>query len=345
MTRWESVILEKIALNPEQFENWCIKALAGELTPRQRRQLDKWLDSSEDFRAQYDAVGALWNDTAPSAVVPALTAEQGWLQMETRLGLDSSTKLVKAERKSVTRWQRRWRPVLVTGLAVASLTLVWFIQKSMNPPMPWQSAVTKEGQRSQLTLSDGSMVTLNSSSRLRFPNRFKGEVREVYLQGEAFFEVKSESRPFVVLTDQAKTTVLGTKFIVCSREETTRVLVASGRVRVESDSPEENVILNPGEMSEVSAHADPSPPQSVDVDEALGWISGRIHFERTPLAEVLTELERHFGVEVRWAAGDVAGLTLTATFSDAPVETVLSSICLTFGLNFHTAGDTLVITR
>ena len=98
-------------------------------------------------------------------------------------------------------------------------------------------------------------------------------------------------------------------------------------------------------MSEVLANAEPTSPETVDVEDALGWISGRIHFEKARLSEVFTELERYYDVVIRCEVGGLTEQTLTATYSEAPVEAVISSICLTFNLNYYSVSDTLVLTR
>jgi len=332
------------------FENLCMKAMTGNISSRQQHQLERSLAASEDFQQKYDEMHAIWAGTAPAQTISIPRVDDAWIDLQAQLGLRAVRPASKTNPlhslRSLFHHHWSWKPAMAAGLAFASVLAVLLIKQPDAPDNLWQTAETQNRQRTQLTLVDGSQVTLNSGSKLRFPRTFSSDVREVYLDGEGFFDVKSEGRPFIVLTDHAKTTVLGTRFNVRSRDDATRVMVESGRVRFEATDQSEDVILSAGQMSEIKiSHSIPSPPEAIDIDVATGWMNGRVHFERTSIFEVILELERHYDVDIRYAGVDPNALTITGAFNDNSIETALTSICLTIDANFHLDGDTYIITK
>ncbi|MCK5147670.1 FecR domain-containing protein [bacterium] len=331
----------------EQIENWCVRALGGELTLRQRRRFDHFLCTSEDFRHIYDEMQTIWHDTEPLPFIPETKAEDSWCILEHRLGFsDKDVHSDTSFSKIFSKWINvHFRPVLGIAVVAATTLITWFSLTEKPTETEFLTVVTQNRQRTQINLADGSLVTLNSGSVLRYPKNFTAQTREVHLNGEGFFEIKSEERPFIVITEHAKTTVLGTRFIVQSRQNKTRVMVEEGRVRVESAHENDDVILSDGQMSEVLLNARPSLPELIDMDVVTGWLEGRVHFERTPVADVIMQLERYFDVKIEWQGQKIETSTITGAFHDAPIEVVLSSICLTLDANFHKEGDTYIITQ
>ena len=141
---------EYTPLNPEQFESLCIKAMAGELSSRQRHLLDKAIAESDLRKAQYQEFESLWDDAAPTEVKPSLDAEAGWLQLEARLGLGDTLVASRPNRGAWTR--KRWfaRPVFTAGIALVALVSVWLVKWQIQPEMPWKSLVTQNGQRKSI---------------------------------------------------------------------------------------------------------------------------------------------------------------------------------------------------
>ena len=121
-------------------------------------------------------------------------------------------------------------------------------------PAVWHEAVTSAGEKSVLVLSDGSQVTLNADTKLKYPDRFNGTNREVYLEGEGYFVVQHISvHPFVVHAGNLSTTVLGTTFNVSAYPESKTIAVSllEGKVRVTSNEKgtvDKTVVLEPKEQ-------------------------------------------------------------------------------------------------
>lgn len=160
--------------------------------------------------------------------------------------------------------------------------------------------VVPYGQRHKVLLSDGTLVQLNAGSKLTFPAIFKGKAREVYLQGEGFFEVsKNEKQPFIVKTDHIDIKVLGTTFNVAAYNDErifTTVLV-EGKVDVVQKSKlfaNEGFTLSPGQGCFYSIDTQSSVVSDVDVDEYVLWKDGLYNFKNKPLRDVVSRVNKFF---------------------------------------------------
>lgn len=164
---------------------------------------------------------------------------------------------------------------------------------------------TPKGRQFCLVLADGSKVWLNASSAIRYPTSFKGQEREVELQGEAYFEVaKDVKRPFKVrVNDQATVEVLGTHFNIKAYgdEETMRTTLLEGVVRVINKN--ERIVLKPGEQAQVINSQRIAIAKNVNLGEIMAWKNGLFNFNNAHLEEVMRQLSRWYDIEVVYPNG------------------------------------------
>lgn len=157
-----------------------------------------------------------------------------------------------------------------------------------------------------LTLSDGTMIYLNSESTLSFPVKFQGKERKVYLTGEAYFKVaKNTEHPFVVTAGELEVLVTGTTFGVRAYkdEKDIQTTLESGQVtvRVEGKSvklvPNKQVLFNKLTMG--------MEVRDVDVDLYLAWADGRLVYDNCPLEKILTDLGRWYNIDVFYSRDEL----------------------------------------
>lgn len=164
---------------------------------------------------------------------------------------------------------------------------------------------TPLGGEYSLTLADGTRVWLNAMSELRYPVAFGGELREVELKGEAYFDVaKDERKPFVVKTDEFDVRVLGTSFNVSvySTDSLLRTTLCSGHVRLsDRESPEKEVELLPGKQVIFHRESRKMEVCHVDTDVFVSWRNGAFQFDNNTVEEVFTILQRWYNVRVVYA--------------------------------------------
>lgn len=158
------------------------------------------------------------------------------------------------------------------------------------------------GKRSEITLADGTRIWLNSGSQLSYPVSFTSNSREVYLSGEAFFEVESDpSKPFQVITDDMKIEATGTRFNVTSyaNDPTTQVVLLSGKVSAGKNKRFARTMdIEPGERIAYNKQEDNLMKDRVDVELYASWIDGYLIFDNEPVDEVFRKLERYYNKNI-----------------------------------------------
>lgn len=163
------------------------------------------------------------------------------------------------------------------------------------------------GKRSEVTLSDGTHIWLNSGSQLSYPVVFAENSREVFLSGEAFFDVqKDPARPFTVVTKDLKVTVLGTRFNISSfnNDQTTQAVLVTGRITASQNKLfSANHELLPGERIVYDRTEDHITRDKVDVELYTSWINGYLIFRNEPVTGVIKKLERSYNQKILMEQG------------------------------------------
>ena len=196
-----------------------------------------------------------------------------------------------------------------------------------------------------LTLSDGTMIYLNSESTLSFPVKFQGKERKVYLTGEAYFKVaKNTEHPFVVTAGELEVLVTGTTFGVRAYkdEKDIQTTLESGQVtvRVEGKSvklvPNKQVLFNKSTMGlEV---------RDVDVDLYLAWADGRLVYDNCPLEKILTDLGRWYNIDVFYSRDELRSYQFSLNMKKHEEFTqVLELIGKTGEVQFEIKDNSLIV--
>ncbi len=170
-------------------------------------------------------------------------------------------------------------------------------EKTTNNP-GLNQVIVPYGKNSEITLADGTHIWLNSGSQLSYPPKFDDKSREVYLSGEAFFEVAPDkTKPFYVNTSEFKIRVLGTKFNVSAYKEdqTIQTVLLEGKVSAGKNSfLAKTVDLSPGERLVYDKKDDEFKKDQVNVNLYASWINGYLIFENEPTTTVFKKLERYY---------------------------------------------------
>lgn len=162
------------------------------------------------------------------------------------------------------------------------------------------------GKTSEILLPDGTQVFLNAGSRLVYPTFFADNVREVFLVGEAYFDVKqNKEKPFVVQTNDIRVRVLGTQFNVSAypSDNIIETLLVSGRVRLQQNNAtifSEATELSPGQLATFSKSERTTQLTNVDIDNYTLWKENLLRFESTDLSRVVKKLERFYNIRFKY---------------------------------------------
>lgn len=226
---------------------------------------------------------------------------------------------------------------------------------------PLQEVATARGQRATITLSDGTRIILGAESSVRYARDFGArERRDVYLDGQAYFEVAHDSlRPLLVHTSRGVAEDLGTEFVVTAYSGTPdmQVVVASGKVLLRnvassgsrSDSAiarertAEPLTLGPGELGVIDSSGALSRSRVRDTAEYFDWTKGELVFRGVPLREALPAIGRWYDMEITLGDSSLANRRLVASFGPHSAHEVVRLIALAVNARYEERGDTVVL--
>lgn len=298
------------------------KKLGGEATESELKDLQDWMASDPINALAYTQMMKIWEKSDAALPHQRFDPVYAWTIIE-----ENISKLSSKRRRIV--FQVSW----VKGLAAAAAILVillgtWYFWPSNN--LHWQTFAATDSNKT-LTLPDGSSVLLRKGSSLDAPAEFKGEKREVRLKGEAFFQVRHDAHhPFQVNTKNSLVTVLGTSFLVNSEIVAGKVVVASGKVNVQSkEEPSTQVTVSTGEYAVLSNKEYMTGP--VVDSNYLSWNIGFLNFKEAPLDWILSEVGHYYSVNIDIAPGQAEAASkvkLTVRFENQPLEQVLDELSL-----------------
>ena len=303
------------------YEVLMLKKIEGQLSAEEQAVLDTWLNASVKHQAQYEQLKEIWHVTQPDTELDEPDYEAGWANVAARIRPRSEDRpAVRRTRTTFSSLSRFVFPIILLLLA-----LVWYL-RPQSPEL--QEYVTQRGETLSVTLADQSVVQLNSGSRLLYPATFDEDERRVVLEGEAFFEVNPGGQPFVVESQNAEVTVLGTRFNVRTWHNETEVMVQEGRVRLsKGEAPDVGVELSAAEGAVLDA-SDQLQRVSADlVSNGFSWMDGVISFNQTPLWQVVEAVERAFDQDIELDAGKANQLIGGSIRTDA-LDQALETICL-----------------
>ncbi|WPV00892.1 FecR domain-containing protein [Mucilaginibacter sp. cycad4] len=243
--------------------------------------------------------------------------------------------LDNAEKKNRGK-SKRWMVAasLLAGLCI-SVTAAYHYRYALLDsldPIADKQLVAANGQTVNFTLADGTKIWLNAGSKLIYPETFRGEKREIKLEGEAFLDVAHDpEKAFIIHTGQVRTQVLGTSFNIkaYTNERFIKVDVLSGKVGVVTPAgkaksittfltPAEEVVFNKDGLSVTKN-------KQVDVNALSSWKDGELVFKNMALTEVLNTINRHFNVTVK-ADVNLVRCSITANFTNVSLENIMKII-------------------
>jgi len=214
---------------------------------------------------------------------------------EAKLIRPDGASILLDEKKSVIEHRTDGNVIINNGVIESSQT-----DSEGSPKL--NQLIIPYGKTSEVTLSDGTKIFLNAGSRLVYPEYFTGKVREVFLVGEAFFEVEhNDDQLFIVQTTDLRVKVLGTSFNVSAypTDKIIETVLTYGKVRLEQPNSRlfsETVELIPGQLAAFSKTDRTTKIRSVDTENYVLWREGMLKFESTDLSRVVKKLERFYNI-------------------------------------------------
>lgn len=346
----------------DQQRFWLLVSLklSGEASPAELAELEHLIQQHPETGLKLEAVTGIWNeapaDLPRSFEVHLEKLKEAAHKAENKLYYEPVIGTIR-ERKKLAAYFF----VAAASIVIAVFCGVYFVKEK--PVLEDKQSVaaniiaTQKGSKTSIQLPDGTKVWLNADSKINYDENFRDDVREVQLEGEAFFDVKKDSsRPFIIHTSTIDIKVLGTKFNVKSyRDETaTETSLISGKVEISiKNNPEKKIILQPNEKLVVKHNShnntvsgrednenallvvktlrkDPAYERSL---ETL-WLDNKLVFDSEPLEEVCRKLERWYNVKIDLQDERIKRETYTAIFDGETLLNVLTALKVANKLDF-----------
>jgi ferric-dicitrate binding protein FerR (iron transport regulator) len=223
---------------------------------------------------------------------------------------------------------------MVAATIIIATGILWLTTRSSNEKTILASSLTKKGtNRSEskfLLLEDSTQVWLNAASSLEFPDQFDTKKREVYLSGEAFFDVKHADRiPFIIHTGSVSTTVLGTAFNIKAYPGEKNITIAVSRGKVKITRKDGWVItLTKGQQLKLNESEESSIEKNVPAESIAGWQQGNIVYDDEALVDIIADMERLYNVDIHLLDPVIVKLHISTSFKkEIGVEQALQVLC------------------
>lgn len=293
---------------------------SNNITQEEKCALEQWI-GEENHRAEFEEAIAIHNLLGNvKGMVPQKSKTQLWAEIDGRLPKNK----IHALRPAIY--------LLLSAAAALLLAVFWNLPRQVNPT----HIQTQRGQITKIELPDGSKVTLNAESHLRFQPKTWSQKRHIELEGEAFFDVKQGSN-FQIKTPNFSVMVLGTAFNVYARDDQNAVAVNRGRVEVRPTALENDTlkktILEAGQVATLEK-------QGLRIQEMgsetiyFGWQNQHFVFQGLPLHRVFSILSRQFDVDIHYPQ-QFSEQKFTGSFEKQSLPVILDVISTGIGLEYN----------
>lgn len=348
----------------DRFIRLLTNELCDQLTEAERAELSTLLQENQEYRDQRELLKEYWEK------------DRGEYETNTAMFKKVMEK-IKVDHPPRKISRGTWYSVAAAVLLTIGATTYFFRPTHNNREavaLRWLQKTTHPTKKDQLTLSDGTVVTLNSATTIKYPDHFGDSTREIYLEGEAYFDVsKDPLHPFIIHTDKMNIRVLGTSFNVKSyqSEPLGEASLINGSIEVTlNDRPSDRIILKPKEKLIVqnngtmkkTVNPDPSTSDSVAHKTTrysltnltyfhntaatvveTSWVENKLVFSEKDFIDLSGQLERWYGVHIQFANDRVKHYNFTGFFEKETLPEALDALKMIEQFNYKIADSTVYI--
>jgi ferric-dicitrate binding protein FerR (iron transport regulator) len=331
-------------------DSLIVKYYQGTLSREENQHLLEWVNLNAENRQLFEDTQKVWQKSRNPAAEIDFDTEQEWIKLSNHIQPSPFQK--KAEKdgphivKHLNPWLWRSIAAAITLLLVAFLVV--YQPWSANNQSVFVTKSTANQVKQRHLLPDGSVVWLNENSTIRYAEKFSTSTREVYLAGEAFFEVTEDpQKPFIIHGNHTITQVVGTSFNLKTKPEEAivEVTVVSGKVRFfRENAPQKQVTLTAGMKGLYQSGLDSLYHIENTNANFRAWQDNRLIFDNSQLKEILPIVEKHYKTSIKPDNPAILNCRFTSTFEQARLEEILQAITLSLDLHYHYDGKKYILT-
>lgn len=314
------------------------KYISGQLNPSEKEAVVKWIRANSENQKIYNTYKAAW------------VAKQ-LKDIPSKDSVKSIKGFSYHEKKS--NFKKYSLSIAASLLLISVLSFSYFysdidslLNKNELIGKNIVNVITAKGKKELVNLPDGSTVTLNVDSKISYPNNFEGNIREVQLVGEAFFDVKrNESKPFIVYANEIKIKVLGTSFNIKSypKDKNVETTLVTGKVEVLKKKEKTPVVLNPSQRAVYNKSSNKLKVDTVKSEDITAWKKGKLIFNKTPISQVIHDLERNYDVKFIIKSKELLSYEYTGTFNDLTIKEVLEFLKISSPIAYEIKENSIIL--
>jgi len=309
----------------------------GMATDEDIRLLEAWVKADPENREVFEGYARTWSLLEKERIETDTNLDLAWADLQTRR---TQSPLLATPAKSRALFFRQSLIFRMAALFLLILLPALYAWWHFSTP----ATLTLTANRDVLacTLPDGTSITLNAGSTLRYPEKFSGETRPVSLVGEAYFQVAhNKDHPFIISSNDVRVKVLGTEFNMNTHTPAGKmeVVLTCGKVAVYfSEKPADPVLLTPGEKAEIPSNFAGISKSANDNPNYMAWKTLHFVFNDTPLGEVTATLSAAYHTPIRLTRDNLNRCRITATFDKQTLTAVLNVLKATLNLQIDPSG-------
>lgn len=308
--------------------------LSGNASPEELQALENWLQENNKNRELFDQYAALWKKTGSLKQIEAIDLEREWERFT------GATAINKPAGKSrVMQMAVRLLAAIFTGAIIGLSGLLMYRSTQFEK-------VTSRAEVKEIVLPDGSSVTLNAGSVLKYHKNFGERSRDLKLKGEAYFDVVKDSiKPFTVEVSEIIVKVLGTSFNVdASDNDKLTLIVAGGRVALYGKNGRDlSGVLVKGEKVTVDTKTSALSKGINKNPNFDSYKTKRIVFNNTGIEELAQTIRKVYNVDIMLESTGLSHKRITVTFDNKELDYVLKTIEATLDLELERRGRVIII--
>ena len=319
-------------------KNILFQNFEGTTTPLQKKMIEEWLQQPENIELYYDWLNE-WEGLKPQFNADGTLPLQ---RIMDNSSIDEAATIPVQKRSFIYRFlQLKYAAAIII---VVALSASGFLLKDT---IFYKSIHTAFGETRSIVLPDGSLVTLNANSTIKFPRfGFGQQSREVYLTGEADFSVShtQTNQQFLVKTNNnLEVVVLGTQFTVYARQNKATVVLRQGKVQLNYGTLNaiKNVVMKPGDLFTASANGTQQLKQVQNPEKLAAWKNHDFLFEATTLREIAKMIKDNYDVDLTFEDDDLARKEISGSFHADTVEELINVLAQVLQVNFNTKEKTV----
>jgi len=299
-------------------EELLLKKLRGEASAEEESQIVSWLNESEMNMQTYTRLRMVWQ-------AGKINQYAGKELSKSISSFNRSVDRLQGKSNKIRLYRFIRYAAIFTGIIALTALGLWLLPPAEKPLMV-EHIVPLNGQVMNIKLPDGSRIALNEDSRISYPSVFKDGMREVELEGEAFFMVEkmADSR-FVVKTDKLNIEVTGTSFNVNTSGNQLQTVLVTGKVILTDTDGKEVLEMNPSEMATYNSETRSLKVSTVNTRLYTSWQEGLVMFDKAGIKEILDKMSDVYNVQFEYDNAKIAGDTNRYNFvfrKTQPFDTV-----------------------